>query len=121
MTKPTLAFILASLALAGCGADESELAELRAENAELRDRVAEAFAGSRPVSCAQRSTLLQRQTDERPSLPSGFGKPGLLASTLTRCGEIPSRLAMSTAITSSVRESISTSGKVAVGCCFEST
>ncbi len=62
--------------------------------------------GKRPVSRAQRSTLLQRQTDERPSLPSGFGKPGLVASTFTRCGERPSLFATSTAITSSVRESI---------------
>jgi hypothetical protein len=41
----------------------------------------EVLAGSRPVSRAQRSTPLQRQTDERPSLPIGFGKPGPDAST----------------------------------------
>jgi hypothetical protein len=65
-------------------------------------------AGSRPVSRAQRSTLLHRQTNERPSLPSGFGNPGRVASTFTRCGDIPKRLATSTAITSSVRESTCT-------------
>ena len=65
-------------------------------------------AGSRPVSRAQRSTLLQRQTADRPSLPRGLGDPDPLASTLTRCGEMPSRLAMSTAITSSVRGSTCT-------------
>jgi hypothetical protein len=66
-------------------------------------------AGRRPVSRAHRSTLLHRQTEERPSLPSGSGKPGPLARTFTRCGEMPSRFAMSDAITSSVRESIRTS------------
>jgi len=69
---------------------------------------AAAAADSRPVSRAHLSTLLQRHTEDRPSFPSGFGKPGPPASTFTRCGEIPSRLAMSTAITSSVRESTST-------------
>ena len=65
-------------------------------------------AGNRPVSSAQRSIELQRQTVERPSLPSGFGKPGAEASTFTRCGDMPSRFAISTAITSSVRESTCT-------------
>lgn len=32
-------------------------------------------AGSLPVSRAHRSTVLQRQTAERPSAPTGFGKP----------------------------------------------
>jgi hypothetical protein len=50
--------------------------------------------------------LLQRQTEERPSLPTGFGKPWPLASLVTLCGDSRSRLAISTAITSSVRESI---------------
>ena len=38
-------------------------------------------AASRPVSRAQRSTLLQRQTADRPSVPTGFGKPGPEART----------------------------------------
>jgi hypothetical protein len=37
-----------------------------------------------PVSRAHRSTLLQCQTDERPSFPSGLGKPGPPARTFTR-------------------------------------
>jgi hypothetical protein len=49
-------------------------------------------AASRPVSRAQRSIPLHRQTDERPSLPSGFGNPALVRSTFTRCGEILKRL-----------------------------
>ena len=65
-------------------------------------------AGRRPVSRAHRSTVLQRQMDERPSLPSARGNPGPAARTFTRCGEMPSRFAMSTAITSSVPESTCT-------------
>jgi hypothetical protein len=52
--------------------------------------------------------LLQRQTVDRPSFPIGFGKPGAVARTFTRCGEMRRRFAMSTAITSSVRESTCT-------------
>ena len=69
---------------------------------------------------AHRSTLLQRHTEDRPSLPSGFGNPGPLASTFTRCGEIPRRFAMSTAMTSSVRESTCTQ-QTYRRCCVEST
>ena len=39
-----------------------------------------ASAGRRPVSRAHRSIVLHRQTDERPSLPIGFGNPGPVAS-----------------------------------------
>jgi hypothetical protein len=53
-----------------------------------RDSVGPA-AGSRPVCCAHRSTLLQRHTVERPSLPSGLGNPGPLTSAYTRCDEMP--------------------------------
>jgi hypothetical protein len=63
---------------------------------------------SRPVSRAQRSTLVQRQTSERPSRPTGRGKSDRPTSTETRAREIPSRSAMSAAITSSVRESMCT-------------
>ncbi len=48
-------------------------------------------------------------------MPSGFGKPGLVARTFTRCGERPNRLAMSTAMTSSVRESTCTLANVSGG------
>lgn len=50
----------------------------------------------------------QRQTVDLPSFPTGFGKPGAVARTFTRCGEIFSRFAISTAMTSSVRWSIRT-------------
>jgi len=74
--------------------------------------VAASAEGRRPVSRAHRSTLLQSHTDERPSFPSGFGKPAPPARTFTRCGDIPRRRAMSTSITSSVRESTcTTSGR----------
>jgi hypothetical protein len=59
----------------------------------------------RRVSRAQRSTLDQRQTSERPSRPTGRGKPELFASTDTRALKMLRRSAMSAAITSSVRES----------------
>jgi len=62
-------------------------------------------AGRRPVSSAYRSIVLHCQIEDRPSLPNGFGNPGPDARTFTRWGDSPSRFAMSTAMTSSVRES----------------
>ena len=41
----------------------------------------ETLEDSRPVSRAHPSTLLHRQTEERPSVPIGFGKPGPEART----------------------------------------
>jgi hypothetical protein len=60
--------------------------------------------------------LLHLQTEDRPSLPSGFGKPGPVARTFTRWGDSPIRSAMSAAITRSVCESIRTASRYTRRC-----
>lgn len=58
--------------------------DLRLTRSRRGDYEAEELGGSLRVSRAHRSMMLHRQTDERPSLPTGLGNSGPLARTLTR-------------------------------------